>query len=132
MIVFMAQVHFWDCDACMPLRAPERATGVESRTRRIGLRPLVTRVSTGAGKSTITRLLLRFHDPRAGQVLIDGTDIRDLDLRSLRVAIGYVSQDVFLFQGTVRENLAFGRPGATDVEIETRRDSPKPPTSSPP
>jgi len=74
--------------------------------------------ATGAGKSTITRLLLRFHDPREGQVLIDGVDVRSLDPRSLRSAIGYVSQDVFLFQGTVRENLAFGRPGATDAEIE--------------
>ncbi|HWL44251.1 MAG TPA: ABC transporter ATP-binding protein [Ilumatobacter sp.] len=74
--------------------------------------------ATGAGKSTLTRLLLRFHDPRSGQVLIDGVDVRDVGFRSLREAIGYVSQDVFLFQGTVRENLAFGRPGATDAEIE--------------
>jgi ATP-binding cassette subfamily B protein len=73
---------------------------------------------TGAGKSTLARLLLRFHDPRSGAVLIDGTDIRGLDPKSLRSAIGYVSQDVFLFHGTVRENLAFGRPGATDAEIE--------------
>jgi ATP-binding cassette subfamily B protein len=73
---------------------------------------------TGAGKSTLARLLLRFHDPRSGAVLVDGTDIRGLDPKSLRSAIGYVSQDVFLFHGTVRENLAFGRPGATDAEIE--------------
>ena len=74
--------------------------------------------ATGAGKSTVTRLLLRFHDPRTGQVLIDGTDVRDVGFRSLRQAIGFVSQDVFLFQGTVRENLAFGRPDATHNEIE--------------
>jgi ATP-binding cassette subfamily B protein len=73
---------------------------------------------TGAGKSTLARLLLRFHDPRSGAVLVDGTDIRGLDPKSLRSAIGYVSQDVFLFHGTVRENLAFGRPGTTDAEIE--------------
>jgi ATP-binding cassette subfamily B protein len=73
---------------------------------------------TGAGKSTLARLLLRFHDPRSGAVRIDGTDIRGLEPKSLRSAIGYVSQDVFLFHGTVRENLAFGRPGATDAEIE--------------
>jgi ATP-binding cassette subfamily B protein len=74
--------------------------------------------ATGAGKSTLTRLLLRFHDPRSGEVRIDGIDVRDLRFTSLRRAIGYVSQDVFLFQGTVRENLAFGRPEATTEEIE--------------
>src|SRR5690606_39196932 len=58
------------------------------------------------------------HDPRAGQVRIDGVDIRDVSFTSLRRSIGYVSQDVFLFQGTVRENIAFGRPDATDDEIE--------------
>jgi ATP-binding cassette subfamily B protein len=73
---------------------------------------------TGAGKSTLARLLLRFHDPRSGQVTVDCADIRELEFGSLRSAIGYVSQDVFLFHGTVRENLAFGRKGATDAEIE--------------
>ena len=73
--------------------------------------------ATGAGKSTLAKLLLRFHDPRSGEVLIDGTDVRELTFSSLRRSIGYVSQDVFLFQGTVRENLAFGRPDATDDEI---------------
>lgn len=73
--------------------------------------------ATGAGKSTVVRLLLRFHDPREGVVSLDGHDLRSLSYRSLRSAIGYVSQDVFLFQGTVRENLAFGRPDATDAEI---------------
>ncbi len=75
--------------------------------------------ATGAGKSTLARLLLRFHDPRSGAVMIDGVDVRDIDFRSLRQSIGYVSQDVFLFQGTVRENIAFGRPGATDDQIES-------------
>jgi ATP-binding cassette subfamily B protein len=74
--------------------------------------------ATGAGKSTLTRLLLRFHDPRSGSVHIDGVDVRDVSFTSLRRAIGYVSQDVFLFQGTVRDNLAFGRPDASDEEIE--------------
>lgn len=74
--------------------------------------------ATGAGKSTVIRLLLRFADPLDGRVLVDGHDVRDLSHRSLRAAIGYVSQDVFLFQGTVRENLAFGRPDATDEDIE--------------
>jgi len=74
--------------------------------------------ATGAGKSTLIRLLLRFADPRAGRVLIDGHDVGTLSYPSLRRAIGYVSQDVFLFQGTVRENIAYGRPDATDDEIE--------------
>jgi ATP-binding cassette subfamily B protein len=74
--------------------------------------------ATGAGKSTLVRLLLRFHDPREGRVLIDGHDVRHLSYASLRRSIGYVSQDVFLFQGTVRENIAYGRPDATDDEVE--------------
>jgi ATP-binding cassette subfamily B protein len=73
--------------------------------------------TTGAGKSSLLRLVLRFSDPREGQVLLDGTDVRDLSWDSLRGAIGYVSQDVFLFHGTVRENLAYGRPDASDAEI---------------
>jgi len=73
--------------------------------------------ATGSGKSTLVRLMLRFHDPRRGLVLIDGHDVRQVSYRSLRRAIGYVSQDVFLFQGTVRENIAYGRPDATDEEV---------------
>lgn len=73
--------------------------------------------ATGAGKSTLARLLLRFYEPRSGQVLVDGVDISTLSFASLRNSIGYVSQDVFLFQGTVRENLTYGRPDATDDEI---------------
>lgn len=74
--------------------------------------------ATGAGKSTLLRMVLRFQDPREGRVVLDGNDIRDLDWDSLRGAIGYVSQDVFLFHGTVADNIAYGRPGATRAEIE--------------
>ncbi len=74
--------------------------------------------STGAGKSTLVRLLLRFHDPRSGTVALDGHDVRTLSYASLRGAIGYVAQDVFLFHGSVRDNIAYGRPDATDAEIE--------------
>ncbi|PWJ56333.1 ATP-binding cassette, subfamily B [Quadrisphaera granulorum] len=74
--------------------------------------------TTGAGKSSLLRLVLRFADPRAGSVLLDGRDVRELTWDSLRGAIGYVSQDAFLFHGTVRENIAYGRPDATDAQVE--------------
>jgi ATP-binding cassette subfamily B protein len=73
---------------------------------------------TGAGKSTIGRLLFRFYDVTGGRVLIDGADIRDLTQDSLRAAIGVVPQDTVLFNETIRYNIAYGRPGATDAEIE--------------
>ena len=69
--------------------------------------------ATGAGKSSLLRLVLRFSDPREGSVLLDGVDVRELTWDSLRGAIGYVSQDVFLFHGTIRDNIAYGRPDAT-------------------
>ena len=67
---------------------------------------------TGSGKSTLVKLLLRFYDPDSGRVLIEGHDVRDLDLADLRHLTGLVSQDVYLFHGTVRENIAYGRPDA--------------------
>ncbi len=73
--------------------------------------------ATGAGKSTVIRLLLRFHDARGGRVLLDGQEVSSLTYGSLRGAMGYVSQDVFLFHGTVRENIAYGRPEATEEMI---------------
>lgn len=72
---------------------------------------------TGAGKSTITALIPRFYDVDAGRVTIDGYDVRDLELDSLRRNIGIVLQETLLFSATVRENIAFGRPDATDDEI---------------
>jgi ATP-binding cassette, subfamily B, bacterial len=73
---------------------------------------------TGAGKSTIVSLLPRFYDPWKGRVLIDGTDIRDVSLSSLRSQIALVLQDSLIFRATIRENIAFGRPDATNEEIE--------------
>ncbi|WGY03888.1 ABC transporter ATP-binding protein [Nocardioides sp. QY071] len=72
---------------------------------------------TGAGKSSLLRLVLRFDDPRAGQVLLDGTDVRDLDWDSLRGSMGYVAQDVYLFSGTIADNIAYGRPDASREEV---------------
>jgi len=72
---------------------------------------------TGAGKSTIAKLLARFYDPREGRITIDGTDLRDVTQNSLRRQLGVVPQEGFLFAGTVRDNIAFGTPGATPEEI---------------
>ncbi|MEL6428083.1 MAG: ABC transporter ATP-binding protein [Planctomycetota bacterium] len=69
--------------------------------------------ATGSGKSTVTKLLLRFYDPSSGRVLLDGRDVRELELKDLRRAVGLVSQDVFLFHGTLRDNIAYARPDAT-------------------
>lgn len=73
--------------------------------------------ATGSGKSSITKLLLRFYDPSGGTIEIDGEDIRSYRLPDLRRAMGLVSQDVFLFHGTIAENIAYARPDATDAEI---------------
>jgi ATP-binding cassette subfamily B protein len=72
---------------------------------------------SGAGKTTICSLLPRFYEIDAGTITIDGIDIGDMTLKSLRLNIGIVQQDVFLFAGTIRENIAYGRLGATDAEI---------------
>lgn len=74
---------------------------------------------SGAGKSTITKLLLRFTDVTAGAILIDGQDIRNITQNDLRSAIAYVPQESILFHRTIRENIAYSRPSATDAEIET-------------
>lgn len=73
--------------------------------------------ASGAGKSTIVQLVPRFFDPQEGRVLIDGVDVRDVKLRSLRSQIGMVAQETLLFSGTLRENLLYGKPGATDQEV---------------
>ncbi len=72
---------------------------------------------TGSGKSTLVKLLLRFYQPGRGRLLLDGTDLADLVVQDLRAAIGFVSQDVYLFHGSVRENIAYGQPGASDEDI---------------
>ena len=72
---------------------------------------------SGAGKTTITNLLPRFYDVTSGSIKIDGIDIKEYSLKSLRENIGIVQQDVFLFSGTLRENVAYGKPNATDEEI---------------
>lgn len=72
---------------------------------------------SGGGKTTICSLLPRFYDVTHGRIAIDGQDIRKTTLKSLRSSIGLVQQEVYLFGGTIRENIAYGKPGATDEEI---------------
>jgi ABC-type multidrug transport system fused ATPase/permease subunit len=72
---------------------------------------------TGAGKTTIVKLLTRFHDPTSGRVLVDGVDLRTVTQGSLRKQMGMVLQDPFLFNGSVKENILFGRLGASDEDV---------------
>jgi ATP-binding cassette subfamily B protein len=100
----------------VPLKAPEAL-------REIGLRidagETVALVGeTGAGKSTMVKLLARFYDPDDGSVSVDGIDLRDLDLAAYRHQLGYVPQEAFLFTGTIRDNIAYGRMSATNAEVE--------------
>jgi len=72
---------------------------------------------TGSGKSTVLSLIPRFYDPSAGRVLIDGVDVSTYKLAALRAQVGFVLQETVLFRGTIRENIAYGRPGASDEEV---------------
>ena len=73
---------------------------------------------TGAGKSTLVKMVARFYDPTSGRVTADGTDLRELDLTAYRHRLGVVPQEAYLFAGTVRDAIAYGRPGASDAEVE--------------
>jgi ATP-binding cassette subfamily B protein len=73
---------------------------------------------TGAGKSTIVKLIARFYDPTSGRVAVDGIDLRAIDLGAYRRQLGVVPQEAFLFTGSIRDNIAYGRPDATDAEVE--------------
>jgi len=73
--------------------------------------------STGSGKTTLIRLLLRFHDPSSGSISLDGDEIKDLRVKSLRSSISLVTQTIILFPGTVMQNIAYGKEGATEEEI---------------
>ncbi|MEO9140386.1 MAG: ABC transporter ATP-binding protein [Jatrophihabitans sp.] len=73
---------------------------------------------TGAGKSTVLKLLARFYDPVSGAVRLDGHDLRTLELGEFRSHLGYVPQEAFLFTGTIRDNIAYGRPAASDAQVE--------------
>ncbi|MDQ6783348.1 MAG: ABC transporter ATP-binding protein/permease [Actinomycetota bacterium] len=85
----------------------------------IGARQTVALVGeTGAGKSTVIKLLTRFYDPTAGRILVDGKDLRTLDLAAYRHQLGYVPQEAYLFSGTIRDNISYGHDEARDAEVE--------------
>ena len=106
----LEQVHFAYRDGAPVLRGVDLHVPAGQTHAVVG--------ATGAGKSTLVKLLLRLEDVTGGAVRLDGYDVRELRVDDLRGAFALVSQDVFLFHGTVRENLVYGRPDATDVEVE--------------
>jgi ATP-binding cassette subfamily B protein len=97
-------------------KPPEALRGLELR---IAAHETVALVGeTGAGKSTVLKLIARFYDPDSGSVTLDGHDLRTLSLHDFRSRLGYVPQESFLFTGTIRDNIAYGRPDASDAEVE--------------
>jgi subfamily B ATP-binding cassette protein MsbA len=113
------------------LSSPQGAVTLEAVTFGYGATPVLHQVSlqvkpgevvalvgpSGAGKSTLIQLVPRFYDPQAGRVLVDGVDVRELKLRPLRTLVGMVAQDTLLLSGTVRENILYGKPSATEAEV---------------
>ncbi|WP_242423894.1 ATP-binding cassette domain-containing protein, partial [Frankia sp. EI5c] len=110
-----ADPRFARLEDAVPRRPPEALRGVDLR---IAAGETVALVGeTGAGKSTVMKLIARFYDPDAGTVSIDGLDLRTLDLGTFRGWLGYVPQEAFLFSGSIRDNIAYGRPAASDDEV---------------
>jgi len=126
--------RIFDLPDAMPLDGIDGHAGVDDVTFRYrdGLPDALTDVNidiaagevlalvgpTGAGKSSIAKLLLRFYDPTSGRITLDGKDLRSVQLESLRAKTSMVPQEAFLFRGTIRDNIRFGRPESTDTEVE--------------
>ena len=86
--------------------------------------------ATGSGKTTLVQLIPRLYDVTAGAVLVDGVDVRDVDVRSLRAQVAVVDDAPFLFSASIAENIAYARPDATLEEVRRRPAAPRPTTSS--
>jgi len=114
------EVHFHYPTAAVPAtkgaRVPEALRGIDFDVAAGETVALVG--ETGAGKSTVMKLIARFYDPDNGAVRMDGHDLRTVGLHAFRTQLGYVPQESFLFSGTVRDNIAYGRPDATDAQVE--------------
>src|SRR5262249_5713618 len=109
--VELDDVHFrYSATAPEALRGVDMSVTPGERVALVG--------TTGAGRSTFVKLVARFYDPTSGHVLADGLDLRTLALPAYRHQLGYVPQEPFLFAGTIRSNVAYGRPGASDYEVE--------------
>jgi ATP-binding cassette subfamily B protein len=109
-------VELWGVHLTYPGAGSEALAGIELR---IDPGETVAFVGeTGAGKSSILKLVARYYDVSAGQVLVDGVDVREYDLAGYRARLGVVPQEPYLFAGTVRDNIAYGRPSASDAEVE--------------
>ncbi|CUU60648.1 ATP-binding cassette, subfamily B [Parafrankia irregularis] len=111
-----ADPRFARLETAAPTRPPEALRGVDLRVAPGETVALVG--ETGAGKSTVLKLIARFYDPDEGAVRLDGLDLRALDLGTFRRWLGYVPQEAFLFSGSIRDNIAYGRPEASDAEVE--------------
>ncbi|MBV9953142.1 MAG: ABC transporter ATP-binding protein, partial [Acidimicrobiia bacterium] len=110
------RVRFDDVHFRYPTATDEALRGIDLELQPGEVVALVG--ETGAGKSTIVKLIARFHDPTSGRVLIDGVPLTELDVDGYRQRLGYVPQEAFLFTGTIRDNIAFGRPDASDAAVE--------------
>ena len=110
------EIRFEGVDFCYGEKAANALQGIDLELPPGQTLALVG--ATGAGKSTFAKLVARFYDPTAGRVLIDGHDLRSVTERSLRSQLGIVPQEGFLFSGTIRDNIAFGRPDASEEEVE--------------
>jgi ATP-binding cassette subfamily B protein len=115
-LVGPADPKFARLDTEHATKPPEALCGIDLRVTAGETVALVG--ETGAGKSTVMKMLARFYDPDEGRVTVDGVDLRALDLTAYRQQLGYVPQEAFLFTGSIRDNIAYGRPAATDVEVE--------------
>nr|WCB70650.1 ABC transporter permease [Corallococcus coralloides] len=111
-----SSLSFEDVSFRYPGREEEALRGITLRLRQGEVCALVG--SSGSGKSTVARLLFRFFEPTGGRILLEGTPLSDIPLERLRATLGLVSQEPVLFSGTLRDNIRYGRPEASDVEVE--------------